>query len=158
MPINCRVNRYVQCTHPTGCRDSGFPALPWSTPLKLIRLASKGSGTVLRKKGSIGVGERIRADLFGDPETRFERDPALQPSPEVIGEAAPRRMDPPSQRDVGAQLEAQQRGQHERRVRDVAPQIGRTAVDAQRRDETKQAVTRQLGYKAVERARLEDRK
>lgn len=116
------------------------------------------------------MSERLRTDsagaapsLFGDGETRFERDPTLRPSPEVIGEAVPHRIDPQVQRDLGvplgrAAVAAQQRSQREQRVQALAPKIGKTAVEAQRRDEIKQTVTRQLGYKAVERARLQDQK
>ena len=116
------------------------------------------------------MGERTRTEpgeagpsLFGNDEARFERDPALSPSPEVIGEAAPQPIDPQLQRQLSvpaarAAVAAAQQPTQQERAQALAPMIGETALKAQRRDEISKAVTRQLGYKAVERARARDGK
>jgi hypothetical protein len=91
-----------------------------------------------------------------------ERDLLVRNSPEILNAAQSHQINPDHEREMSevvgrAAIAGQQRDQLEQRQQDLAPSIGRTALAAQRREETQEAVTRQLGYKAVERARIQNR-
>jgi glycine/D-amino acid oxidase-like deaminating enzyme len=128
-------------------------------------------------------GESLEAAPSLSPESArfFELDPTMRRGPERVDAAAPQRIDPSRQREVTQALgrtavagqqrapreqrreatealgrtavAGQQRGQQERSEQTPAPLINRTAIP-ERRETNQETVTRQLGYKALERNRV----